>query len=401
MGSIVTKPSNHMVAPLTSVLEESLLKLELLKLVCHNDEASLLQILGGDKQRADNQSLESMQTMNALMEDYLATLSDPDLEFTAHTIASLDGIKSTLNIHFHQIYTESMKKISKTSLNVQEIIGLNQEQESKNDLNIKNIKENWEKVCNSFLEYLTLSTNSFTELSEQYNTTKTAETAQDCIDRLLSEYEHQKQDFDAFEIVLKRERDHRASVRADMSFNINKLQNDFDCISQKYDEVEKGLNDLTINTTKQQTETHEQNITLLNSQIEKAMAELVKVKESNCELELEIKKKVKRLEMEIDEIKNKYNMDMISISVESNKLVKLNASETNRLSELQVKIDKLNAIREEHEKLLKEQRAKEEELKQICEKAATKIQKIWRGHSVRKANKKKKKDKKKDKKKKN
>merc|ERR1712129_325927 len=98
---------------------------------------------------------------------------------------------------------------------------------------------------------------------------------------------------------------------------------------------------------------------------------------------------VKRLEMEIDEIKNKYNMDMISISAESNKLVKLNASETNRLSELQVEIDKLNAIREEHEELLKAQRAKEEELKQICEKAATKIQKIWRGHSVSKANKKK------------
>ena len=397
-----------MISPLTSVLDESLFKLELLKLICHNDEGSLLLILG-DKERAaaGKQCIEGMQAMSVLMEEYLSILSDPDLEWTPSTITSLDSIKQALNVHFHQIHIECMRRVNKSSLNIEEIIGLNQDSKAaasadrESTLNIKNIKEKCEKVSNAFIQYLTLSSKSFRELSEQFATSKTAETAQDTIDKLLSEYRQKKRAFDELEAVLELERAEREQTRKDMAFNLDKLQNDFDCLSRQYESEEKALNDYESNTTKEQSESHQQMMAHLSSEIEKTTAELVKAKENNGEMELEIKKKVKRMECEIEEIRSRYNADMISISEESDKLQKLNASETDRLHEMQAKIAKLNTIREEHELLLQEQREKEEELKQICERAAIRIQKLWRGHSVRRGNKKKTEKKKKDKKKKN
>merc|ERR1712154_262091 len=187
---------------------------------------------------------------------------------------------------------------------------------------------------------------------------------------------------------------YRDNIRKDMTFNINKLRNDINILKNQYEEEEKALNDHEINTKKQQTDDHGKNVKDLNIEIEKTTAKLMETKAVNFDLKLEIKKKVKRIENEIEEIKNKYNADMINISIESEKLLKLNESETKRLHELQAKIEEFEKIREEHESFLESQRAKDAELKQICERAAINIQKIWRGHSVRKGLKKKERSKK-------
>eukprot|EP01083_Nonionella_stella_P150536 479711_1 len=367
--------SNYMISPITSVLEESLLKLELLKLICHNDTTTLRILL---KDTDGAAPFDSVQQINDLMNEHLSILSDPDLEWTANTITLLDSVKENINRQFHQTYIESMKQINKTSLTIHEIITLNKENDDG-----RNGK--WENIANSFIKYLKLAKNTFQDLSQQHKSKKTAETAQETIHRLVQKYKKNKLQFDDLESILNKDREYRQNIRNDMTFNINKLQNDINSLQTQYDKEEKALSEHEIHTNKYQTENHDKTVKHRNSEIEKTTAKLAQTKAANFDLEVEIKKKVKRLENEIDEIKNKYNTDMISISQESEKLTKLNESETNRLNELQIKINELKKEREEHEKELQEQRDKEEKLKQMCEDAAICIQKIWKGFKTRKS----------------
>lgn len=384
---------NYLVSPLTSVLQESLFKLQLLKVICHDDTATLSMLLGKDD--GDQQSIRDIAT---LMGEYLSILSNPDLEWSTDTIQQLDSVKQSINIQFHSIYIQCMTKMSKTSLSplsINELIHLNQS----DDLALSE-RLRWEVIADAFIQYLTLSTAKFETLADQHRISDTAETAQDAINKLIQKYKMKKHEFDDLDQILERDREYRDNIKKDMTFNITKLEHDIDALKSQYDAEEKALRDHEVNTKKEQTENHEKMVKELNVEIDKTTSKLTEIKAMNVDLELEIKKKVKRLDNEIEDIRCKYDSDMISISEETEKLETLHEAEKKRLSELQVKIRKLKEEREEHEKLLREQKAKEEELRQMCEAAATKIQKVWRGYSTRKTLKKNK-EKKKDKGKKN
>ena len=383
------------VSPIVDVLHESLFKLELLKLICNSDHEILSVLLGDQTKSLTN--LEMISSMNEFMDEYWSILSNPDLEWTTNTASLLDETKQNTIMQFHKIYIECMKNNNKTSLNINEIISLNRDNATNNkneDKNTKNHNEKWESITNSFIKYLNLSTNTFNELSKQFNASNKAETAKETINKLISEYKTNKHEFDEIESVLNKDREYRANVRNDMSFNINKLQNDIDILRNQYETQEKELSEHEENTTKSQITNHDKHVKNLNSDIEKTTSKLIEVKAMNHNLELDIKKKVKRIEHEIEEIKAKYNKDMIEISKESDKLLKLNQAETGALNELEIKIKELEKERAAHEKLMEEQKQKEAALKRMCEDAAIKIQKLWRGHKVRKSMKK---DKKKDK----
>eukprot|EP01084_Bolivina_argentea_P102289 183256_1 len=196
--------TNYMVSSLLSVLQESLFKLELLKLICHNDTTTLPMILKDDEH--GNSKLELIKEMSNLMEEYISILSDPELEFTSNTITLLDSVKQNINIQFHEINVEALKTINQTSLNIHEIINLNKENMNTTTNNNTN-EEQWENIANSFVEYLEISTNTFKELSEKHKLTKTAETAKDTINKLIQEYKINKHKYDELELILYKDRD--------------------------------------------------------------------------------------------------------------------------------------------------------------------------------------------------
>ena len=381
-----------MVSPLTSVLQESLFKLELLKLICRDDTGTLSMLFG--ERDADQQSIHSMTTS---MEEYLSILSDPDLEWTTDTIQMLDSVKQSINVQFHSIYIQCMAKMSRTSLDhvaLNEMIHLNRS----DDFDPLD-RPQWELIADAFIQYLTLCTAKFDALADQHRVSHSAETAQDAINKLVQKYKMKRHEFDDLDQVLERDREYRDNIKKDMTFNINKLEHDIQALAAQHEKEEKALRDHEVDTNKEQTESHDEIVKELGIEFDKTTVKMGEIKARNVDSELDLKKKVKRLENEIEDIRGKYDGDMISISEETQKLEALHEAETKRFSELQVQIRKLKEQREEHEKLLLEQKQKEEELREMCVAAATRIQKIWRGYSTRRTIKKSK-EKKKDKKKK-
>merc|ERR1719206_226435 len=330
----------------------------------------------------DAKDAVSLSDISGQMDEYVSIMSDPELEWTTNTLQAIDAVKQRINVRFHAIYIQCMAKMSKTSLNpvsINEMIRMNANERRKG-----HAEPQWEQITNCFIEFLSLTTRKFEELAEQHSEHQTAETAQDTINKLVLSYKLNKHQLDELEAVLEKEREYRSGIKKDMSFNIGKLENDIAALKEQYEGEEKALADHELDTKKQQSESHERTVKELNTDIEKTNAQLIAKKAANAEQEIEVKKRVKRMDNEIEEIRNKYDADMISISVESEKLLKLHESETNRLNEPEIKIRKLKEMREAHEKLLQEQREREEQLRVMCEEAATRIQKIWRGYSCRK-----------------
>ena len=114
-----------------------------------------------------------------------------------------------------------------------------------------------------------LSTNTFNELSKQFVTTKKTETATETINKLIQEYKTDKHQFEELESILYKEREYRENVKNDMTFNINKLQNDIDILKNQYETQEKELNEHEKTTTNNQNLNHEKIVKDLNSEFKK------------------------------------------------------------------------------------------------------------------------------------